>query len=128
MNHVGWGRVTRGDLDQLMEMNTRYHDLHAENPLFSADGSVDLAKHIRDSVVSTATGQTEESTLGRPQDHFVLLVGHDSNLSSLGGLLRPDWLLQDQTFNATPPGGALVFDVHKNHATGKKNVRVLFIS
>jgi 4-phytase/acid phosphatase len=22
MNHVGWGRVTRGDLDQLMEMNT----------------------------------------------------------------------------------------------------------
>ena len=66
--------------------------------------------------------------LGNPKDRFILLVGHDSNLSSLGGLLNLDWLLPDQTFNATPPGSALVFEVRRSRINNGSVVQVFFIS
>jgi 4-phytase/acid phosphatase len=46
----------------------------------------------------------------------------------MGGLLRIDWLVSDETFNATPPGSALVFELHHNKQTNADTVRVLFIA
>jgi 4-phytase/acid phosphatase len=122
MDKVGWGRVSREDLNSLMEMNTRYHDFMLRTPYFAQVAASDLAVHLRDTILGVP-GQ-----LGTPQDRLVLLVGHDANLSWLGGLLRLDWLLPDQTFNATPPGSALVFEVHQSKTTGASTVRVLFVS
>jgi 4-phytase/acid phosphatase len=128
MDQVGWGRVSRDDLNYLMEMNTRYHDFMLRTPYYAQVSASDLAAHLRDTILASATGKAMANELGTPRDRFVLLVGHDSNLSWLGGLLRIDWLLPDQTFNATPPGSALVFEVHKSKATGASTVQVLFIS
>ncbi len=33
MSDVGWGRIDRARLDDLMEMNTRYHDFILRTPL-----------------------------------------------------------------------------------------------
>ncbi len=128
MSEVGWGRVSRKDLDVLMEMNTRYHDFMLRTPYGAQVAASDLAARIRDTIVSAATGSATPGRLGTAEDRFVLLDGHDANLTWLGGLLRLDWLLPDQTFNATPPGSALVFEVHRNTTTGANSVRVLFIS
>jgi 4-phytase/acid phosphatase len=87
----------------------------------------DLAVHIRNTIVSAASGKPMPYRLGNMRDHFVLLEGHDSNLTWLGGLLHLDWLLPDQTFNATPPGSALVFEVRRSQ-TGGATVQALFIS
>ncbi len=46
----------------------------------------------------------------------------------MGGLLRMDWMVSDETFNATPPGSALVFELHHNKQTNADTVRVLFIA
>lgn len=128
MEQVGWGRVDRRALDDLMEMNTRYHDFMLRTPYGAQVAASDLAAHIRDTIVSIASGERVPGQLGTPQDHFFLLDGHDSNLSWLGGLLRLDWLLPDQTLNATPPGSALVFEVHYGKATHTRTVQVFFIS
>jgi 4-phytase/acid phosphatase len=128
MAQVGWGRVTRADIDQLMEMNTRYHDFIARTPESAQMVASNLAAHIRDTVLSAASENASLDRLGKPQDHFVLLVAHDGNISALGGLLRMEWLLPDQTFDATPPGSAIVFEVHKNRATGAKTIQAMFIS
>jgi 4-phytase/acid phosphatase len=128
MDQVGWGRVNREDLNDLMEMNTRYHDFMLRTPYGAQVAASDLAAHLRDTIIGVASGVAVAGQLGTPQDHFFLLDGHDSNLSWLGGLLRLDWLLPDQTFNATPPGGALVFEVHYSSVSHLHTVQVFFIS
>jgi 4-phytase / acid phosphatase len=128
MDEVGWGRVNREDLNDLMEMNTRYHDFMLRTPYGARVAASDLAAHLRDTIVGVASGVAVAGQLGTPQDRFFLLDGHDSNLSWLGGLLRLDWLLPDQTFNATPPGSALVFEVHYSSVTHLHTVQVFFIS
>lgn len=128
MAQVGWGRVSRKQLNDLMEMNTRYHDFMQRTPYAEQVAASDLASHIRDTVISAATGAALPGRLGSAEDHFILLNGHDGNLAWLGGLLRMDWLLPDQTFNATPPGSALVFEVYRGRAGAAGTVRVFFIS
>jgi 4-phytase / acid phosphatase len=128
MDQVGWGRINREDLNDLMEMNTRYHDFMLRTPYEAQIAASDLAAHIRDTINSVASGEAMAGRLGIPQDRFIPLDGHDSNLSWLGGLLRLDWLLPDQTFNATPPGSALVFEVHHSRTTRANTVQVFFIS
>ncbi|MEO6804316.1 MAG: histidine-type phosphatase [Granulicella sp.] len=128
MSQVGWGRVSRADLNDLMQMNTQYHDFMLRTPYEAQVSASDLAAHISDTILSAATGKATPHELGIPGDRFILLDGHDSNLSWLGGLLHLDWVLPDQTLNATPPGSALVFEIRRGHAGGNATVRVLFIS
>ncbi len=128
MAQVGWGRVDRNTLDDLMEMNTQYHDFYLRTPYEAQMAASELAARIRDTVLGVATATQVKGELGTQKDRFFLLVGHDSNLSWLGGLLHLDWLLPDQTFNATPPGSALVFEVHYSKSSHRNTVQVRFIS
>jgi 4-phytase/acid phosphatase len=128
MTQVGWGRVSRADLNDLMQMNTQFHDFILRTPYTAQVGASHLAAHIRDTVLSAASDKPTPNELGNPKDRFILLVGHDSNLSWLGGLLNLDWLLPDQTFNATPPGSALVFEVRRSRINNGSFVQVFFIS
>jgi 4-phytase/acid phosphatase len=127
MEKVGWGRVSRAELDRLMEMNTRYHDFVLRTPYYAQIAGSDLAFRIK-ATFEQAAGKPAAKALGTAENRFVLLDGHDSNLTWLGGLLRMDWLLPDQTFNATTPGSALVFELHKSRSTGDYSVRALFVS
>ena len=128
MSQVGWGRVSRTDLNDLMQMNTQYHDFMLRTPYGAQVAASNLAAHIRDTILSVASGKPTPYQLGTGEDRFILLDGHDSNLTWLGGLLHLDWILPDQFFNATPPGSALVFEIHRSQATDASTVQVLFIS
>jgi len=128
MSQVGWGRVSRADLNDLMQMNTQYHDFMLRTPYGAQVAASNLAAHIRDTILSAASGKSTPYQIGTTDDHFILLDGHDSNLSWLGGLLRLDWLLPDQTCNGTPPGSALVFEIRRSRVGGSATVQVLFIS
>jgi 4-phytase / acid phosphatase len=128
MEKVGWGRVSRPALNRLMEMNTRYHDFVLRTPYFARIAGSDLAFRIQTTLQQAAEGREIPGALGGPRDRFILLAGHDSNLTWLGGLLRMDWLLPDQTFNATTPGSAILFELHKNRSSGGYAVRALFVS
>jgi 4-phytase/acid phosphatase len=136
MEQVGWSRVSRPTLDRLMEMNTRYHDFILRTPYYAQQAAGPLAKHISDTlvygpvrastvIISGSNTQNKNPEYGR---RFFLLSAHDANLTWLGGLLRIDWLVSDETFNATPPGSALVFELHHNKLTNADTVRVLFIA
>jgi 4-phytase / acid phosphatase len=128
MEQVGWGRVSRVDLNRLMEMNTHYHDFMLRTPYSGQVVASDLAARISKTILASASGKAVPGELGTPQDRVILLDAHDGNLSWLGGLLRLDWILQDQTFNATPPGGGFAFEVHHDRRTGANTVQVFFIS
>jgi 4-phytase/acid phosphatase len=136
MEQIGWGRVSRTTLDRLMEMNTRYHDFFLRTPYYAQQAAGPLAKQISDTlvyspvrastvIISGPNTQNKNPEYGR---RFFFLSAHDANLTWMGGLLRIDWLVSDETFNATPPGSALVFELHHNKQTNADTVRVLFIA
>jgi len=127
MEQVGWGRVDRTRLNRLMQMNTLYHDFMGRTPYVAQVNSSNTAARISDSL-SAMAGKSTPGALGTPSDHFFLLVAHDGNIATLGGLLRMEWLLPDQSFNATPPGGGYAFELHRNKTTGAQTVRVVFIT
>jgi 4-phytase/acid phosphatase len=124
LEQIGWGRVSRPTLDRLMEMNTRYHDFILRTPYYAQQAAGPLAKHISD-IISGSNTKNKNPEYGR---RFFFLSAHDANLTWMGGLLRIDWLVSDETFNATPPGSALVFELHHNKQTNADTVRVLFIA
>jgi 4-phytase/acid phosphatase len=128
MEQVGWGRVSRETLDRMMEMNTRSHDFNARTPDEAESSSSLLSARIRNTMTAVAKGESNSGALGTEQDRFFYLSAHDGNVATLGSLLRLDWLLQDQAMNATPPGGALVFELHRDKASGVQTVQVMFIS
>jgi 4-phytase/acid phosphatase len=127
MSQVGWGRVPRPVLDELMGMNTRSHDFVLRTPYLAQVGASCLADHIDRTLRQAATGRPVTGALGASGEKFVFLAGHDSNETWLGGLLRINWLLPDQPFDATPPGSALVFELHQP-ANAAPYIRVYFVS
>jgi 4-phytase/acid phosphatase len=128
MAQVGWGRVSRSELNALMAMNTSYHDYVLRTPYFSQIGASNLASHIGATLQQAADEKPLTGAIGSPQTRFLLLLGHDSNLTWLGGLLHLNWLLPDQPLNATPPGSALVFELHRNVATNRFYLQVYLMS
>jgi 4-phytase/acid phosphatase len=120
MSDVGWGRIDRAKLDDLMEMNTRYHDFILRTPYYARQAAGPLAIRI--------SHYLEQAAQGTPSHSFTYLSAHDANLTWLGGLLGMDWLVSDETFNATPPGSALVFELHHNSASNTDAVQVFFIA
>ncbi len=56
------------------------------------------------------TGKQVPGALGELGDRAVILVGHDTNLANIAGMLNLNWLI-DGRRDDTPPGGALVFEL-----------------
>jgi len=127
MQDVGWGLVSRTELDRLMAMNTRYHDVVLRTPYFAQVGASEMASRIDRTLQQAMTGKSVQGAFGSTKDRIVMLVGHDSNLTWMGGLLRTQWLLPEGAMNATPPGSAMVFELHRR-ASGEWYVSVAFVS
>lgn len=61
-------------------------------------------------------------------DAAVLLVGHDTNLANLGGLLGLDWNLEPEYVkNDMPPASALVFELFRA-SNGAYSVQINFVA
>jgi 4-phytase/acid phosphatase len=133
-NQVGWGRVPRAKLDDLMEMNTRYHDFILRTPYYAQEAAGPMAQKISQWMSTVAAGPNIPIRTGRPDapagggESLLYLSAHDANLTWLGGLLRIDWIVSDETINATPPGSALVFELVHNTHTNADTIRAFFIA
>lgn len=55
------------------------------------------------------------------------IVGHDTQLAEFAGLLHLSWLVRGDAMNDTPPGSALVYELHAP-ASGSQYVRVYFVA
>ena len=58
---------------------------------------------------------------------LTVLVGHDTNIADLGGLLDLHWKVPSYPRDDPPPGGALGFEVLAD-ASGKQFVRAFYRS
>jgi 4-phytase/acid phosphatase len=111
LSDVGWGRVDGRTLTDLLALHSLFFDL-AQRTRYPAqvEGS-NLASHIVDTLEQGALGQPVPGALGPEGERLVVIVGHDTNIANMGGLLGLNWWIPGTQANPVLPGGALVFEL-----------------
>jgi 4-phytase/acid phosphatase len=123
--NVGWGCVDGAKLRSLLSLHTAAEDFAGRTPVIAKAQASQLLNVIRASLQQAATGKQLPGALSKPSDRVLFVVGHDTNLANVAGLLNLNWIA-DGRRDDTPPGGALVFELWRARSTGRYVVRTYF--
>jgi 4-phytase/acid phosphatase len=113
MKEVGWGRVSRAQIAQLL----RFHPLkfrYSNRPGYIAAAA---AAPIVSEIVA-ALGEQSPARL-------TLLAGHDTNVADLGGFFDLHWQVPSYPADEIPPGSAVGFELVSN-GRGERYVRAFY--
>jgi 4-phytase/acid phosphatase len=124
-SNVGWGCVDGSKLRSLMDLHTAAVDFTQRTPFIAKMQASNLLAHIDRSIEQAVTQHPVDGAIGKPKDRALFLIGHDTNLTNIGGLLNLTWII-DGRRDDTPPGGALIFELWKEGKTGNYSVRTYF--
>ena len=122
---VGWGCVNGIKLRSLMDLHSAAVDFTERTPIMARIGASNLLAHISDAIQQAVTQQTIPGSPSKPADRALFLIGHDTNLTNVAGLLNLTWIA-DGRRDDTPPGGALIFELWRDRKTGEFSVRTYF--
>jgi 4-phytase/acid phosphatase len=122
---VAWGRLTDdAALINLLSIHRLTVDLTQKTvPVARQKGSNMLAQ-----IVATLQDGHKFPGLAATAEpvRFALLVGHDTNISHIEGLLRLSWKISGFQPNDATPGGALAFELLREVSTGQRYVRLAY--
>jgi 4-phytase/acid phosphatase len=125
---VGWGRLDRATLGRVLELHAAYADLTRRTPYLARARGSNILEHVLRSLEQAATQKPVAGALGPPETAVLVLVGHDTNLSNLSGLLGLSWHLPGYPADEPLPGGALVFALWQQTDTGQFSVRAQYVA
>ena len=125
---LGWGRLTRENLERVLEIHTVYADLMRRTPYLARARGSNLLAHVLRSIEQAVSGKATPGAIGQAGDAVVLLSGHDTNLSNLSGMLGLSWKLAGYQPDDTPPGGALIFSMWREAGTNRYSVRLRYVA
>jgi 4-phytase/acid phosphatase len=114
MAEVGWGRIDRRQIEQLLRFHPVEFRYSNQPPSVARAAAGPLAEHIVQALA--AEGDANRITM---------LVGHDTNIADLGSLLGLHWLIASYPADDTPPDGAIGFELWADGA-GRKFVRAFY--
>jgi 4-phytase/acid phosphatase len=124
---IGWNRVTFENPDkssgcdggqsfrQMEELHTLYFDKMKHAGYMAQIQGSNLANQI-----------LQRLQQGGPAP-FVIYSGHDTDVSSVAGLLHLNWSLPDLPDNDTPPAGALIFELWGGATPETQSVRLYYV-
>jgi 4-phytase/acid phosphatase len=106
---VGWGRAASAEkIAAVMPLHEMEADLTRATPLLAAHNGSLLAEQIAEFL---GAPKRAANLAPVPADaRLVVLLGHDTNLSNIAGMLGVSWDLPEQP-DSTAPGTALAFEV-----------------
>ena len=128
MKDVGWGRLTSAQLTQLITLHSLYFNLGDATFYPAQVQASNLADHLRATIAQAVKGQAVAGALGGPGEKLVVVVGHDTNLINLGGLLGLEWYVPGTQLNPVLPGGALILELRQRRSDGQFVVRAEYVS
>jgi 4-phytase/acid phosphatase len=121
---LGWGCLDETGLREAMDLHEAEEDYADRTPVIARLHASNLLDQIVRALDQSAAGKAVAGAPGKPDDKVLLLVGHDTNVATVAGVLGLDWII-DGRRNDTPPGGALVFELWRS-ARGGYSVRVYY--
>jgi 4-phytase/acid phosphatase len=125
---LGWGRLTKENLDRVLELHRVFADLMRRTPYLARARGSNLLAHVLGSMEQAVSGKAIAGALGQPGDTLLVLSGHDTNLSNLSGMLGLSWSLPGYQPDETPPGGALVFLLWRDRGSGGYSVKLRYLA
>jgi 4-phytase / acid phosphatase len=125
---LGWGRLTKENLLQVMELHSAYADLARRTAYLARARGSNLLAHILASLEQAASGKPVAGALGQPADALAILAGHDTNLSNISGMLDLSWRVPGQAYDDTPPESALIFSLWRDGAGRGWFVKLEFVT
>jgi 4-phytase/acid phosphatase len=123
---LGWGRLDETRLNEIMAIHTTYSDLARRTTYLARVQGSNLLNAILRSMEQAASRKAVPGALDKTGDRFLLLAGHDTNISHVAGLLNISWLIPGYQRDDTPPGGSLVFRLWQEE--GRYRVETLYIA
>jgi 4-phytase / acid phosphatase len=121
--NLGWGCLDEATLLEVVELHAAQEDFEHRTPAVARMYASTLLDCIGKALEQSATGKPAQGAPGKPGDLILFLVGHDTNIATVAGALGLDWIVNGRRGD-TPPGGALVFELWRTHASGRYSVRV----
>jgi 4-phytase/acid phosphatase len=112
LDQVAWGRADAADVAALLALHPLEYTLTARPAYIANRAAGPLARRI----LAGLTGG----------DKLTVLVGHDTNIADLGGMLELHWSLGGYPADDPPPGGGLVLLLSHDKATGEKYVTISY--
>lgn len=113
MADVAWGRAGKADITALLALHPLAYMITARPLVIARATSSTLAQRIL-------------ALLTNPPAKVNILVGHDTNIAELGGLLNLHWSLGGYPADDPPPGGALVFIRAHDPASGAAYIMAFY--
>jgi 4-phytase/acid phosphatase len=123
--NVGWGCVTGADIRSLIDLHTAASDYTLRTPVIARVHAFNLLTDILRSMEQATLNKKISGALSKPTDQALFLIGHDTNLTTIGGVLGLNWIV-DGRRDDTPPGSALVFELWKNRKNSEYTIRTYF--
>lgn len=122
MKDVAWGCVDGKSLRSLIDLHTAAFDFSQRTPAIARMQGSNLLDRIERALEQAVTGKPVPGAPSRISDRALFLVGHDTNLANIAGLLNLTWIA-DGRRDDTAPGSALIFELWQNKATDTYSVR-----
>ncbi|MBV8197455.1 MAG: histidine-type phosphatase [Candidatus Eremiobacteraeota bacterium] len=122
---VGWGRVDHTTLVQLLKLHELGKEIEHNRYAARAHSSNIMVHAVLQTLQEGATDRPVAGTRVPAQSRFVFFSGHDTQLAEFAGLLRISWQIPGDARNDTPPGSAVIFELHKRPG-GADFVRTFF--
>ena len=139
---VGWGQVNPPNqqvdppnLGMMLQLHEFFFDQTERQDYIAKIQGSNLVREILDDLERAAGRRVMGCPRGEPGSKFIGLVGHDTNMASVGALLNLNWQFDDARFPNIPakdalPAGALVFELRDRGAPGQPDlfVRIFYVT
>lgn len=123
---VAWGRLTDAQLYEVMSLHVLQFDLMQRTRYVARQQGSRLLATIVAALQDGKAFPGAES--GAQTTRFGLLVGHDTNVANVAGLLDLSWTIPGMQPDDPSPGGAIAFELQRDLHTGQRYVGVLFLA
>ena len=117
MRDVGWGRATAEDIGRLSALHALDFDVLAREPYVARRNSALLAERVAAALAGD----------GPSRARLTVIVGHDTDVASLAGVLDAHWTVAGYATDDPAPGGGLVFE-RVADARGRRFVRAFYVA
>jgi 4-phytase/acid phosphatase len=138
---VGWGQVNPPNsqvdppnLGMMLQLHEFFFEKTDRQEYIAKIQGSNLVREILDDLERAAGRRVMGCPRGATSSKFIGLVGHDTNLASVGALLNLEWKF-DTRFPGIPakdalPAGALVFELRDRGSAGQPNlfVRIFYVT
>lgn len=124
-NDLAWGCMDEAALRHVLQLHAAAADITERTLPVARMYASTLLDQIVKALEQNASGKAIAGAPGKPTDRVLFLVGHDTNMATVAGLLNLTWI-EDGRRDDTPPGSALLFELWRSTMDGKFSIRIEF--